>query len=92
MNVIYKYEAKAKNISGQGEFVLTIPAVFKFLSAQDQGGSICLWYLVDPDIKTLVEKRFRIIATGQDFEYTDRMKYLATVQQPPFVWHLFEIK
>lgn len=65
-----------------------MPEGAKILSIQTQFDQVCIWAMVDED-KRPTQRFFQIIGTGQGFD-TNR-KYLATVQQGSFVWHIFEI-
>lgn len=66
-----------------------IPAGARVLTAQIQAGAITLWVLVDPSRPT-ESRRFRISGTGWDLPFPS--EYIATVQDGPFVWHVFEDK
>jgi hypothetical protein len=60
---------------------------WKFLSSQIQDRSICIWAEVDPDEMPLTEL-FALIGTG--WEIPIDSEHLATIQNPPFVWHLYK--
>jgi hypothetical protein len=69
--------------------VFQVPVGAQILSVQEQGGSIRLWALVDPDAVTEA-RRFSIYGTGCPLP--DRpMTHLGTVQVSGFVWHAFEL-
>ena len=66
---------------------LDVPHSAKFLDVQMQADKVCAWFEVNPP--NLKEQRhFQIVGTGQSFEGG---KYLGTVQDKEFVWHLYEI-
>lgn len=70
---------------------ISMPKGAEVLTAQDQDGTGCLWAIVEPE-NELESRYFEIFGTGQ-FIYEDvavQRKYVATFQQPPFVWHVFE--
>lgn len=68
-----------------------MPINAEILSAQDQGGSICIWAKVDPMDKDNTEERiFEVIGTGEYASDNYKRVYVATVQQGPLVWHIFE--
>lgn len=70
---------------------VTMPANAEILAAQMQGSAPCLWALVDPDAP-METRLFAIVGTGHPA--TDRVlfeNYIATVQDGPFVWHIFEV-
>ena len=47
--------------------------------------------LVDTD--NVLEKRyFKSEGTGGEIKNAENLTYIATFQEPPFVWHLFEVK
>jgi hypothetical protein len=79
--VVWKYP-----ING-GE--LAIPRGSKFLSCQCQGHILYAWFLVDPQMHGKLARKFVVIGTGNAFE-PEGLEYLATVQDGPFVWHVFE--
>jgi hypothetical protein len=84
MKTIWKYEIRTE------ENVYEMPKGAKILSAQLQGGKICIWALVD----TEVEKEIRIIevfGTGLAFKVKKNWVYIGTVQVGWFVGHVFEI-
>ena len=85
MERIYKY--KLKNEWDQNIEMLKGS---KILTAQLQGDEICIWAMVDENNSNVNEKRnIVIIPTGTQIKYGD-LKYIATVQQTVFVWHIFE--
>lgn len=48
-----------------------------------------LWAEVQP-AAGLVERTFRILGTGHNMPEGVPLAYVGTVQQPPFVWHVYE--
>lgn len=69
-----------------------LPKDAEILSVQDQRGTICLWAAFPGDDEPRVSREIEIVGTGQpveSFERVDR-KFLGTVQQGDFVWHVFE--
>lgn len=67
-----------------------IPEGGEILSAQDQSRTICVWALVDPEA-ALKPRDIRIFGTGSLLNVPERAKFIGTVQQGPFVWHVFEV-
>ncbi len=59
------------------------------ISADLQGGCITLWALVDLTAPRCA-RDIAIVGTGHPVPL-GAGAFLGTVQQPPFVWHLFEI-
>lgn len=70
------------------DFEVEMPRDAEFLSAQLQGGVPTVWFSVEP-AKAKVTRRFKIVGTGHGYPSQD-LAFLATLQMPPFVWHLFE--
>lgn len=83
MKVIYKYELTNK---------VTLPINSIVLKAGMQNGIMCIWVLVDNNELDASERNFEIIGTGHPFEY-DYLDYrfVNTVFDGPFVWHIFEV-
>lgn len=86
MNSIWKFELQTGN---ETETEIRMPRGAKILTVQYQNGILCIWALVD--LTEPPETRlFALYGTGWDFEYDPSMIYIGTVQNPPFVWHIFE--
>lgn len=61
------------------------------LSCQEQKGVLTIWAIVDPNAEK-VERNIAIVGTGRaDYPDTPRTKFIATVQQGDFVWHIFDM-
>jgi hypothetical protein len=74
------------------EFILDMPAGATVLSANyDPHGQLCMWAIVDPTADP--EKRtFCLRGTGNPLmRPRDSLRFIATVRQGPFMWHLFEL-
>jgi hypothetical protein len=82
--VIYKYPLKVTDYQ-----TVVMPGGATILAAQVQDGRLCLWAMVDPH-QPDVERRIRIVGTGNPFEDSDRCRYIGTAQDGPLVWHVFE--
>lgn len=54
-----------------------------------QAGVYTMWALVTPG-PLVAPRQFMIFGTGHDIP--EHAEYIATAQQPPFVWHLFELR
>ncbi len=65
-----------------------MPENAQILSIQCQGNEPQIWALVDTD-KPTEERTFRIFGTGYELNGFEGA-HIATFQQPPFVWHVFE--
>lgn len=73
---------------------IEMPKNAAILTVQTQDGHACIWAIVDIDDGSETEMRtFEIYGTGQPLrEDKDIARpYVATIQQPPFVWHIFEV-
>lgn len=68
---------------------INVPVGTTFISSQFQNGVLCLWGIVNPD-NILVQRTIDIIGTGNPFRHPYTSKFIATVQQGPLVWHIFE--
>ena len=73
--------------TGGGPQKLGLYDGYQVLSVQMQGGTLCLWALVDTDAPA-VNLDILVIATGHNCLETFA-KYLGTVQDGPYVWHVF---
>lgn len=67
-----------------------MPQGARILSVQDQRGRLCIWAQVD-DSKPKVARHFQIVDTGDPRTDMHRLTFIGSVQQGPFVWHVFEI-
>ncbi|HEA66399.1 MAG TPA: hypothetical protein ENI07_06210 [Desulfobacterales bacterium] len=89
--VIWKFLLdRPENVFGSIE--IEMPVGSEILSCQEQGGSLWLWALLNPAHEIKSELRtFHIVGTGKIFDYQEGLfKFIDTVQQSPFVWHVFE--
>jgi len=83
MNTIWKYQVA---LSAEPT-VLMVPPPAQFLAAGWQGMPV-VWFLADPDeMPPKVPITVRVVGTGWDVP--DDATHLATVHNPPYVWHLF---
>lgn len=85
MKQIYKYNFK---LSDEGGFRIKIHESHKILTAQEQNGVICIWAEVDTDTP-IINKPLYVIGTGTGF-ISEATRYVATVQQDKFIWHIYE--
>jgi len=77
--------------------IIEMPTNAKILSVQVHKNQVCLFALVDPEEKLMVNRRF--VLTGTDTPLTGDLLsvllriYLGTVQQEEgtVVWHVFEV-
>lgn len=66
-----------------------IPGMVKPLTVQYQDGVPCLWVEVRHQAES-AEHRFRWFGTGHPIP--DDALYVGTLQEGPFVWHLYEVR
>lgn len=69
--------------------VIQLPVGAKILTAQDQGGQICVWYECYPD-RPSGPRTIVLVGTGHELPDTHTLRYISTVQQMRFVWHFYE--
>jgi hypothetical protein len=87
MKTIFKYTLVA-DIGGKA--LIDLPVGAEILTCQLQGASPCIWAIVDPGMENEL-RTFYIIPTGNGFpKPKGLMKYIATIQPVPFVFHVFE--
>lgn len=67
---------------------MMLPKGAKILTAQVQNGTIVLWSEVDLDRET-EPRPIEIVGTGT--VVPKKSVYISTVQDGPFVWHLYEL-
>lgn len=74
---------------------VSMPEEAEILTVQSQDGSLVLWAMVNPELPK-VDRVFEVHGTGNPVYYDVHglfgvlREYIGTVQQPPFVWHVFE--
>jgi hypothetical protein len=81
---IYKYELLLLD-SQQ----LSLPLGTKILHVNTQNDGIYLWALVNVKETRVVNRTFKVVATGQNNDFSS-LTYIGTVHMTPFVWHIFE--
>lgn len=88
MYSVYKYTLN--DLASTQE--LTLPKESKFLKASMQHNKITLWYLVDLQQvnKNSIKHTIHVKGTGSPSSKISTMKYLDTVFNGPYVWHLFQ--
>jgi len=93
MTVIHKHKLRITKIRQ----TFNIPKSAIILDFQFQDEELCMWVLLDTE-KQKDERTFRLIGTGEGFDYT-RLHYYKTVQHTinvvgeglmTLVWHIFE--
>lgn len=81
---IYKYVLEITD-----EQELMVPIGAEVLSVGEQGGKLCMWFLVNP-ANSLYGKNVYIYGTGNPLpNIVNQQKFIGTVQIGPGVWHVF---
>ena len=84
MTKIYKYEIDITDCQ-----TIQLPVGATILCAKMQNSHLCLWADVDPERGT--EERFiYVYGTGHEMYYKIPQRYISTVQDREFVWHVYE--
>jgi hypothetical protein len=83
--VIWKYELESED----GEQPLRLPVKAQILAVQMQGEDLCIWALVDPAETKMRDHTVLVIGTGRTCEIGSIHKYIGTVQDGEYVWHVF---
>ena len=83
MKTIFKYQLEVT-----GTQVIKLPKGADPFTAQFQGEQLCVWAAIDTE-EELEDREFRIIGTGEPLDLSGVFRFLNTVQQGPFVWHIF---
>jgi len=87
MHKIWKYP-----FGISGNIIISMPKLARILDIQYQNGTLCMWALVD-DNDLIVNRFFTVIGTGHNIpDFSHGLEYIKTVQDGPYVWHIFEIK
>lgn len=83
MKTIYKYPIEITD-----EQTLSMPEGAQVLSAQMQGNTLCIWALVDSG-NFNCDRRVRIFGTGNPVVLDGNWKFVDSVHERIFVWHVF---
>ena len=82
MKQVWKFQV------GTAVTTIDLPRGAKVLHVGIQDGAVCFWASVTPTaIKQ--SRQFKVIGTGQ--HYDREWEYCGTVQDGPYVWHVFEV-
>jgi hypothetical protein len=83
MKTIYKYPIEITD-----EQTASMPTGAQVLSAQMQGIQLCIWALVEVG-NVNCDRRVRIFGTGNTVKLDGNWKFVDSVQERIFVWHVF---
>jgi len=82
---IFKYRLKVTDVQ-----TIKLPYRAKVIKIDVQDDKLYLWAEVGHG-EELVDRTFYVFGTGQPINVDPHsMKYIDTVQMPPFVWHVYE--
>lgn len=86
MSTIFKYPIDIKD-----EQHVTMSAWSRFLSVgYDPSGQLCVWAEVNPDLKPPIDRTIWIVGTGGEMPFMQqKSRFLGTVLDGDFVWHVF---
>jgi hypothetical protein len=84
--VIWKYQIGHHDLVG-----LPMPSGAEVVHFGMQGDMPTAWALVDP-AAPIQNFWFRMIGTGHTLEGSEQYQYIGTTFEPPFVWHLFQLR
>ena len=84
MKTIYKYQLRITD----NQYVDTYEgATPLFVDVQD--GKLCLWVKVDTE-RNEYQMQIQVVGTGNSIN-GNALKYIGSVQMPPFAWHIFQV-
>lgn len=83
---VYKYQFTVND-----DVEIDMPQGAKILLVECQDGEPCIWAQVDPT-NANQRRYFRAYGTGHPIDWTQSPKHVASFQQPPYVWHLYEVQ
>jgi hypothetical protein len=83
MKTIYKYPIEITD-----EQTVSMPMGAQVLSAQMQETQLCIWALVEVG-NVNCNRRVRIFGTGNTVKLDGNWKFVDSVQERIFVWHVF---
>lgn len=83
MKTIFKYPIEVTAYQ-----TVSMRASAKILSAQIQHGVLCLWAECDP-ANAAHTRAIEVFGTGQSLDDKER-RYIATVLDGQFAWHVYE--
>ena len=81
---VWKYQLTVPYMS------LALPEYAIILSCGLQDNFPTFWALVDRE-QELVSRQFQLYGTGHSIPDLKLSNYVGRIDQPPFVWHLFEV-
>lgn len=79
---IYKYEITSGGITTLTDRFVSV------LKVDWQGNHLCVWCLVS-DLARESSLTFMALPTGYEFPFSEDTHYLDSIQDGPYVWHIF---
>ena len=76
--------------SGKQDILLPVYSTVIHVGMQDS--HLHIWVEVNQDTSMSRRKYFRVIATGEAFTDEDKMLYIGTVHDGPYIWHVYQYK
>ena len=92
MRTVWKYEMAGSYRDFEmpvGAEIIHVDQQVKFVNAKESFLVPCMWAIVDPDAPREV-REFFLAGTGIELPEHE-LKYLGTVKDGAFVWHVFEV-
>lgn len=90
MKTIYKYPITPRHEVQE----LWLPLGSKILSVIEQDMQIQLYVSLEyPEAPKEAKHRFMVVGTGWELDYEGELfpRFIGSVKQGPFVWHVFEL-
>lgn len=90
MTRIYKYPIELIEVQ---DVELPAGAEILHVAFQQLSQQFCLWAIVDPETTQIVSRTIKIYGTGHPLKIDtpdQTLNYLGSIQDEPFVWHIFE--
>lgn len=84
MKKIYKYELS----SSAPTTILNMPKGAEIIRFAKQAGRPMVWAIVNPGAPAS-SRTLSIVGTGHPI--ADDMRYIDTIDDDPYIWHLFEL-
>ena len=87
MRTINKYKLEVQHESQIIEAQLAQGGILS--AGLDPSGVLCVWFEIRDDVDA-IPISFRVVGTGWQMVGMDSFRYVATVTQGAFVWHVYE--
>jgi hypothetical protein len=85
MKTIHKF-----GISRRGISKISVPKNAYRLTADMQGQNIFIWMLIDCETTDREIQEYIVLATGEAVSI-EALDHVSTIQEGPYVWHVFQI-